>query len=120
MLDANQLHKRYGEVEALNGFDLTVSAGEIVGLIGHNGAGKTTFAEAVTGLIQPDRGEVRVGGVSVRRNPRAARALIGYAPQELGLYPTASLRQNLEVFGRLHGLRRRTLDTAIDATAHHL
>jgi ABC-2 type transport system ATP-binding protein len=120
VLDAEDLHKTYGTIVALDGFDLAIAAGEIVGLIGHNGAGKTTFAEVVTGLVRPDRGDVRVDGVSVRRNPRAARARIGYAPQELGLYPTATLRQNLEVFGRLHGLRRRALAAAIDATSRDL
>src|SRR5262245_34891900 len=112
MLDASGLYKRYGPVVALDGFDLTVAPGEIVGLIGHNGAGKSTFAEIVTGLVRPDRGDVRVNGVSVGRRPRAVRALIGYAPQDLGLYPTATVRQNLELFGRLHGLRNVSLRAA--------
>ena len=120
MLEAINLHKRYGAVTALDGFDLTIAAGEIVGLIGHNGAGKTTFAEIVTGLVRADAGRVRVDGIDVRRSIRAARAHIGYAPQELGLYPTATLRQNLALFGRLHGLRRHTLARAIEATAHDL
>jgi len=120
MLEAINLRKRYGAVTALDGFDLTIAAGEIVGLIGHNGAGKTTFAEIVTGLVRADEGQVRVDGIDARRSARAACAHIGYAPQELGLYPTATLRQNLALFGRLHGLRRRTLAGAIEATAHDL
>jgi ABC-2 type transport system ATP-binding protein len=120
MLDAIDLHKRYGRVTALDGFHLTVKPGEIVGLIGHNGAGKTTFAETVTGLIRPNSGQVRIDGIDAIRQPRAARARIGYAPQELGLYPTATVRQNLAVFGRLHGLRRRALTNAIDQTAEDL
>ena len=120
MLEAINLRKRYGAVTALDGFDLTIAAGEIVGLIGHNGAGKTTFAEIVTGLVRPDGGQVRVVGIDVRRSARAARAHIGYAPQELGLYPTATLRQNLALFGRLHGLRRRGLARAIEVTADDL
>lgn len=120
MLEARNLTKRYGAIAALDGFSLTIEPGEIVGLIGHNGAGKTTFAEVVTGLVRPDHGTIKVAGIDVRRQPRIARARIGYAPQELGLYPTATLRQNLAVFGRLHGLRRRALAAAIDATAHDL
>lgn len=120
MLDAIDLHKRYGPVAALDGFHLTVEPGEIVGLIGHNGAGKSTFAEIVTGLIRPDSGQVRIDGLDAIRHPRAARARIGYAPQELGLYPTATVQQNLEVFGRLHGLRRRALTAAIAQTAEDL
>jgi ABC-type branched-subunit amino acid transport system ATPase component len=63
MLEAMGLVKRYGGRAALAGFDLEVRAGEIVGLVGHNGAGKTTFVEVVTGLVRPDAGRVRVGGV---------------------------------------------------------
>ncbi|HEY2796193.1 MAG TPA: ABC transporter ATP-binding protein [Micromonosporaceae bacterium] len=110
MLKAQDLKKSYGELHALDGFTLTVEPGEIVGLIGHNGAGKTTFAEVVTGLTRPDGGTVRIAG----RPPRDARARIGYAPQELGLYPTATVRQNLALFGRLYGLRRGALSAAID------
>ena len=120
MLEAINLRKRYGAVTALDGFDLTIAAGEIVGLIGHNGAGKTTFAEVVTGLVRADEGQVRVDGIDAGRFARTARAHIGYAPQELGLYPTATLRQNLALFGRLNGLRRRGLAGAIEATADDL
>jgi ABC-2 type transport system ATP-binding protein len=120
MLEARNLAKRYGTTAALDGFSLTIEPGEIVGLIGHNGAGKTTFAEVVAGLVRPDSGAIRVAGIDVRERPRIARARIGYAPQELGLYPTATVRQNLAVFGRLHGLRRRALAASIDATVHDL
>jgi len=61
MLVTNGLVKSYGRHRALDGFDLTVEPGEIVGLIGHNGAGKTTFVEIVTGLVRPDAGSVRIG-----------------------------------------------------------
>ncbi|NUP32936.1 MAG: ATP-binding cassette domain-containing protein, partial [Streptomycetaceae bacterium] len=60
MLSAQGLVKRFGSRAALDGFDLAVPPGEIVGLIGHNGAGKTTFVEAVTGLVRPDAGRIRV------------------------------------------------------------
>lgn len=103
MLIAEGLVKRYGPRRALDGFDLTVAAGEIVGLIGHNGAGKTTFVEVVTGLVRPDAGRVRVEG----RSGRAARRLIGVAPQELALYNGVSVRDNLRLFAGLAGLRRR-------------
>jgi ABC-type multidrug transport system ATPase subunit len=84
MLEAVSLRKRYGAVTALDGFDLTIEAGEIVGLIGHNGAGKTTFAEIVTGLVRADDGQVRVDGIDARRSARAARAHIGHAPRNSG------------------------------------
>ena len=114
MLIAEGLHKRYGATTALDGFELTVPAGEVVGLIGHNGAGKTTFVEITAGLTRPDRGRVVVAGADVTRSPAAARARLGLAPQHLALYPGATVRQNLRLFGGLAGLRRRALRAAID------
>jgi ABC-2 type transport system ATP-binding protein len=120
MLKARGLVKRYGDRAALDGFDLDVRAGEIVGLIGHNGAGKTTFMEVVTGLVRPDRGQVRVGGVDARRQPRAARRQLGIAPQELALYLTATVADNLRLFGALAGLRRGALRRAVAQVAEEL
>jgi ABC-2 type transport system ATP-binding protein len=120
MLMAQGLVKRYGERRALDGFDLEVLPGEIVGLIGHNGAGKSTFVEVVTGLVRPDAGTVRVGGVDVARNRRAARALTGVAPQELSLYVSATVGDNLTLFAALAGLRRRARQSAIDQVAEEL
>jgi ABC-2 type transport system ATP-binding protein len=117
VLDAAGLRKRFADVVALDGFDLHVDAGEIVGLVGHNGAGKTTFARIVAGLLTPDCGAVHVDGYDVARDPRAVRSRLGFAPQELGLYPTATARENLMLFGRLYGLsgdyaRLRAVETA--------
>jgi ABC-2 type transport system ATP-binding protein len=121
-LAAEDLHKTFGGVVALDGFSLAVAPGEVVGLIGHNGAGKSTFASVVAGLISPDRGRIHVGGVDVARDPRGARARLGLAPQALALYPGATARQNLRVFGGLAGLRRAALarETALVAEALHL
>lgn len=120
MLVARGLGKRYGQVAALAGFDLRVRPGEIVGLVGHNGAGKTTFASAVAGLVRPDRGQVTIDGIDVGREPHRARQLIGLAPQELALYPTVTVRDNLRLFGGLAGLRGRGLRRAIDQVAAEL
>ena len=120
MLAARGLVKRYGDRRALDGFDLSVVPGEIVGLVGHNGAGKTTFVEVVTGLIRPDAGQVCVGGVDVRREPRAARRLLGVAPQELALYVSATVRDNLRLFAALAGLRGAARHRAVDRVAEEL
>lgn len=93
-----------GGPPVLDGFDLRVEAGEVVGLIGPNGAGKSTLARAVVGLLRPGRGQIVVAGVDQRRQPRAARALTGWAPQELALYLRATVRENLRLFGGLAGL----------------
>jgi ABC-2 type transport system ATP-binding protein len=120
MLVAEGLVKRYRDCRALDGFDLAVEPGEITGLIGHNGAGKTTFVEVVTGLIRLDAGQVRVGGIDVARRPRAARRLLGVAPQETALYLSATVRDNLRLFGALAGLRRGALARALDQVAAEL
>ncbi|WP_053615336.1 ATP-binding cassette domain-containing protein [Nocardiopsis sp. NRRL B-16309] len=86
MLEALYLVKTLGTVRALDEFTLTAEAGEIVGLVGHNGAGKTTFANVVAGLLRPDAGRVRIDG--------------------------AAPRETLRLFGGLHGLRRRALGVA--------
>jgi ABC-2 type transport system ATP-binding protein len=120
VLVAEGLVKRYGSTTALAGFDLTVRAGEITGLVGHNGAGKTTFVEIVTGLVLADAGQVRVAGVDALRRSRQARRLIGVAPQEQALYVSATVRDNLRLFGSMAGLRRRALPDAIEAVAAEL
>jgi ABC-2 type transport system ATP-binding protein len=113
LLDALDLTKRYGSVNALDGFSLSVAAGEIVGLVGHNGAGKTTFVEIVSGLIRQDSGYIAIGG----KPPATARGDIGVTPQHLGLYPSITVREHLELFGRIAGLRRAALSSAIDELA---
>jgi ABC-2 type transport system ATP-binding protein len=120
VLVASGLIKRYGDRNALDGFDLTVSAGEITGLVGHNGAGKTTFVEIVTGLVRPDSGRVTVGGIDAVADSRRARRLIGVAPQEQALYVTATVHDNLRLFGALAGLRRARLRQAIENVAADL
>lgn len=116
MLDATELWKSYTDVPALRGFSLRAGRGEIVGLIGHNGAGKSTFTNIVSGLLRPDRGTVLVDG----RPPRATRGLLGVAPQHLALYPTITVSETLALFGGLAGIRRRALAAAISRTAEEL
>ncbi len=107
MLEASGLTKRFGNTVALAGFDLTAGAGEIVGLVGHNGAGKTTFARVLVGLVIPDSGAALLDGINVTRFCSPARPMIGLAPQELALYPTATARENLLLFAGLYGIPRR-------------
>lgn len=113
MLDVINVTKRYGEVQALADFSLHVAPGEIVGLVGHNGAGKTTFIEIVCGLTRADSGSVRIDG----RDPSRARGMIGFSPQHLSLYPPTTVREHLRLFGGLAGLRRKRLKTEIEALA---
>lgn len=106
MLKVTGLRKSYGDKTVLDRVDLAVSPGQIVGLIGNNGEGKTTFISCVTGLITSNGGTVHVGGLDASAQRRAASRLIGVAPQQLGFYPTLSARGNLVAFGCLNGLSR--------------
>lgn len=113
MLEVLDLTKRYGAVNALDGFSLQVAPGEIVGLVGHNGAGKTTFVEIASGLIRQDSGVVSING----KPPSQSRGQVGVTPQHIGLYPSITVREHLQLFGRLAGLRREALTSAIDELA---
>jgi ABC-2 type transport system ATP-binding protein len=114
------LVKRYGRSVALDGFGLSVSPGEIAGLVGHNGAGKSTFVEAVSGLTRPDAGRVSLAGIDALAHPRQARARLGVCPQETALYPRLTVGEHLRLFGALAGLRRAALRRAVDRVAEQL
>jgi ABC-2 type transport system ATP-binding protein len=120
MLKVRGVHKRYGAVEALRGVDLEVTAGEICALVGPNGAGKTSLVSIVAGLRRPDEGEVEVGGLDVTKHRQEVGRLLGLAPQELAIYPTIKVRENLVLYGELAGLRGAALRRRVDETAEAL
>lgn len=104
-LDARGIRKSYGSHDVLRGVDLRVEPGQVLGLLGRNGAGKSTLITILCGLRRADSGTATICGHSPA-SAEAARS-IGYAPQELGIYPDLSVAQNLAAFGELHGLSRR-------------
>ena len=95
------MSKRFGSVQALADLSFSVERGRMLGFLGPNGAGKTTAMRAVFGLVQVDGGEVLWRGQPVRLEERLR---FGYMPEERGLYPRMRVREQLEYFGRLHGL----------------
>jgi ABC-2 type transport system ATP-binding protein len=109
---ARGIRKRFQSVEALRGLDLTIHAGEIVGLLGPNGSGKTTLIRAIAGLVRLDGGDISVLG----RSPRGAvsAGLIGYMTQTAALYPELSVEENLTFFAALRSVRDAR--AAIDET----
>jgi ABC-2 type transport system ATP-binding protein len=117
MLKITNLSKTYANgVQALRGVSLEVPPG-MFGLLGPNGAGKTTLMKILATLLEPDAGRVEVGGIDfVARKPEARRVL-GYLPQEFGLYPTLTAEQTLDYFARLKGVAdakgRRALVSAL-------
>ncbi len=104
VLSVRDLHKRYGAIDAVRGVSFEIHEGETYGLLGPNGAGKTTTISMVCGLLARDQGEVTLDGKAIDIGEVAAKAGIGYVPQELAIYPDLSARENLVFFGRLYGL----------------
>jgi ABC-2 type transport system ATP-binding protein len=117
VLEVDGVTKRYGDRVALDGVTLSVAPGEVCGLLGPNGAGKTTLVSIIAGLRRPDSGAVRVTGLDVTKGGRAARSAVGLAAQETGVYPTVSVRANLELFAGLAGLSGRAADERLDEVA---
>ena len=117
VLEVHDVHKRYGDRAALDGVSLELGAGEVCGLLGPNGAGKTTLVSIIAGLRSADGGSVRVGGLDVTTNSRESRAAVGLAAQETGIYPTVSVRDNLELFTRLAGHSGAGVGHRIDEVA---
>jgi len=120
MLVVDRVAKSYGATVALDGIDLTVAAGTILGLLGPNGAGKTSLVSIVAGLRRPDAGTVHVAGIDVSRDADRARQYLGYAPQETGVYPILTVRENLRYFAALAGLRKGELRDRVDAVGSAL
>ncbi len=106
-LIADNVHKSFDDFKAVNGVSFAVDAGEVFGLLGPNGAGKTTTIRILSTILQPDRGDVTIGGHSIRHDADAVRKIIGVCPQELAFYADMSAIDNLIFFGRMVGLNAR-------------
>ena len=108
MITATGLHKRFGEVVAVEDVSFSAPDGLITGLLGPNGAGKTTSMRMLTGLVKPTRGTAEVDGISA--SSLEVRRRLGVLPDRSGLYPRLTARENIQYFGRLHGLSGTVLD----------
>jgi len=106
-LVAQDIHKSFDEHKAVNGVSFAIHKGEIFGLLGPNGAGKTTTIRMLSTVLELDRGDVMVGGYSIRHNADDVRNLLGVCPQELALYENMSALDNMIFFGRMAGLDGR-------------
>ena len=104
VIEARGLTKRYGRASAVEDLDLTVEAGEVFGLLGPNGSGKTTTILMLLGLTEPTAGTVRVLGRDPLREPLAVKKSVGYLPDSVGFYDNLTARENLAYVGRLQGL----------------
>jgi ABC-2 type transport system ATP-binding protein len=104
-IELRDVHKRFGELQALSGIDLEIREGEFFGLLGPNGAGKTTLISVLAGLARADRGSARVMGHDVRDDYRAARRSLGVVPQELVFDPFFTVRETLRIQSGYFGVR---------------
>jgi ABC-2 type transport system ATP-binding protein len=111
--------RRFGEFQAVKGISFTVKRGEVFGLLGANGAGKSTTFRMLCGLLPASGGELRVAGHDLRRAAARARARIGYMAQRFSLYSNLSVLQNLQFFASSYGLRgdyrRERIEWALDS-----
>jgi ABC-2 type transport system ATP-binding protein len=103
-LEVRDIHKRFGDLQALRGVDLTIEPGEFFALLGPNGAGKSTLINIIAGLTLPSSGTAKVMGYDVRENYREARRALGVVPQELVFDPFFTVRETLEIQSGYFGL----------------
>jgi ABC-2 type transport system ATP-binding protein len=116
LVELSGVVKRFAgaDAPALRGISGTIAAGHITGLVGPDGAGKTTLIRIIAGLMLPDDGSLRVLGVSPEHEPERIHAAIGYMPQRFGLYEDLSVLENLRLYAELRALPRADRDAALD------
>lgn len=113
-IEVQELHKDFGDIQAVRGISFDVAAGEIFSLLGPNGAGKSTTISMLACLLHPTQGDARVMGHSILGDPMAVKAAIGVVPQEIALYEDLSARANLVFWGKMYGLRGQILAERVD------
>jgi ABC-type Fe3+/spermidine/putrescine transport system ATPase subunit len=104
VIEVEDLRKSFGAVRALDGVSFKASDGRITGLLGPNGAGKSTCLRILSTVLKPEAGTARIGGIELAAAPLAARRVLGVLPHSSGLYQQLTARENIEYYGRLHGL----------------
>ena len=111
MISVQNLVKRFGKITAVDGVSFTAKDGAITGLLGHNGAGKSTSLRILYGLLQADAGSASVDGIDVLKAPLVAQSLIGVMTDAHGLYPRLTAREHIEYFARLRGMNTQLVRT---------
>ncbi|AUB80231.1 ABC transporter ATP-binding protein [Candidatus Thiodictyon syntrophicum] len=126
MIEVRNLSRSYGDLKAVSGVSFDIDHGEIVGLLGHNGAGKTTIMKMLTGYLEPSGGTIRIDGLDIAEHRREVQRRVGYLPENCPLYPEQTVLDALEYQAVLHALpsdarpaaiRRAVERTALEAKA---
>jgi sodium transport system ATP-binding protein len=120
MIEVLRISKSFGAVRAVDGVSFKAADGRITGLLGPNGAGKSTCLRILSTVLTADVGSARVGGIDLAADPLAARRVLGVLPHNSGLYQQLTGRENIEYYGRLHGLGEAELAQRADALIDRL
>jgi ABC-2 type transport system ATP-binding protein len=105
LIQVRGLHKRFGDVDAVQGVDLSIEGREIFGLIGPDGAGKSTLIRMLAGILEPTEGSITLLNIDVVHDYEDVRGAVGYMPQTFGLYGLLTVEENLRAVARIHGVR---------------
>lgn len=121
MINVEKLTRKYGDFTAVDNVSFEISPGEIVGLLGHNGAGKTTIMKMMTGYLEPTTGTISIDGLSISSARRQIQKKIGYLPENCPVYPEMSILGYLDYCAALHGIaehkRPALIREAVERTA---
>ncbi|MCG8558691.1 MAG: ATP-binding cassette domain-containing protein [Hyphomicrobiales bacterium] len=117
LVEADNLHKVFGAITAVDGISLTAGTGEVLGFLGPNGAGKSTTMKMITGFLEPDTGTSRVCGIDMAKEPKRAKRHIGYLPEGAPAYGDMTPRSFLRFVGEIRGLRGKDLQARVDEAA---
>ncbi len=106
MITVKNLSRHYGDFKAVDNVSFQINKGEVVGLLGHNGAGKTTIMKMLTGYLEPSKGSIEILDVSLEENLDFVRKRIGYLPENSPTYPEMSVAEYLEFVAELKGVEK--------------
>ena len=118
MLDVNSLKRTYGDFVAVDGVTFSIGKGEIVGLLGHNGAGKTTIMKMLSGYLEPSGGQIKMDGVDLAQHLKKLQQKIGYLPESLPVYPEMTVADYLDYAASLKGLQGGQKQAEIKRVLH--
>ena len=113
MIEVEHLSRAYGDLLAVDGVSFHISPGDIVGLLGHNGAGKTTIMKMLSGYLEPSAGSIRMDGMDLAEQTREVQNILGYLPENLPIYPDMAVADYLHYAATLKGLAGDALNEAV-------
>lgn len=113
LIQADNLHRHYGQTQAVNGLSFELQRGDVLGFLGPNGAGKSTTMQMLAGVLPPSAGRILIDGIDLREKPAAAKQKMGYLPETPPLYPELTVDEYLAYCGRLRKLVKKQLPEAV-------